>query len=54
MLAVRLASGKEENFYLQVFGALTPCFKDVLLSDTAADDPHTSYDSGTWTRSRQT
>lgn len=47
MAAVSLASGREENFYLQVFGALTPCFVDVLLSDTAADDPHTSCDSGT-------
>lgn len=28
---MRLALGREENFYLQVFGALTPCFVDVLL-----------------------
>lgn len=47
MAAVRLALGKEENIYLQVSGALTPCFVDVLLSDTAADDPHASCDGGT-------
>lgn len=45
MVAPRLASGEEENIYLQAFGALTPCLVDVLLSD--ADDPHTSCDSGT-------
>lgn len=47
MAALRLASGREENIYLQVFDALTPSFVDVLLSDTAAADPHASCDSGT-------